>query len=330
MTVGFRRGACVDPHRLNWDGTARRPLVWTAWYPADESWAADERLEKSWFRKEAVAFNAPVAPSQHVLPIVVLSHGSGATGDALEWLGFRLAQRGFIALAVDHHGHTGSEPYRAEGFLCMWERASDLSAIIDDPSWRRSLGIETVDQVFAAGFSAGAYTALLLAGARVAFSQFEPGNPVKSPVRGPREFPNLVDELPKLYENPGFRKSWDRRRSDFSDPRIRAVVAIAPGRSVLGFSQESLQAINRPVYLIGGDGDTVAPPEQCCAWLSNNIPVCRSEIVSGGVGHYTFLPEGSAIGQEAAPELFRDNEGLDRTSVHDEIAGKAAEFFASV
>ncbi|MFJ6326872.1 alpha/beta hydrolase family protein [Rhizobium sp. NPDC092014] len=329
MQVGFKTGACVDPHRLNWDGTAARPLAWVAWYPTDENWVAKVTSEKSWFRKEPVAFNAPVARSQRPFPLVVLSHGSGATADALEWLGFRLAQRGFVALAVNHHGHTGSEPYRAEGFLCMWERASDLSAILDDPGWQRSLEIETIDQVFAAGFSAGAYTALLLVGARVAFSQFEPGNPEKSPIRGPREFPNLVNELPRLYENPVFRISWGRRRSDFSDLRIRTVLAIAPGRSVLGFSQDSLRSISRPVYLIGGDRDTVAPPEQCCTWLSDNIPRCSSEILGGGVGHYTFLPEGSAIGQEAAPELFLDKEGLDRTSVHDEVAVKAAEFFAN-
>lgn len=211
----------------------------------------------------------------------------------------------------------------------MWERANDLSTILDEPSWRDVLGAETNEQVSAAGFSAGAYTALLLAGARIAFSQFEPENPEKSPIRGPREFPNLADELPKLYENPVFRMSWGRRRSDFSDPRIRAAFAIAPGRSVLGFSQESLQSINRPVYLIGGDGDIVAPPEQCCVWLSNNISHCSSEILGGGVGHYTFLPEGSEIGQAAAPELFVEQEGLNRTSVHDEVVRKAAEFFAT-
>lgn len=327
MSVGFKKGVCVDPRRLNWDGKAPRPLAWAAWYPADERWTADVPLETSYFRKEPVALNAPLARSNHAPPLVLLSHGTGATGDALEWLGYRLAQRGFVALAVDHHGNTGSEPYRAEGFLCLWERASDLSAVLDEPSWKTSLGVETVERVFAAGFSAGAYTALLLAGARVAFSQFEPENPEKSPIRGPREFPDLADELPKLHDNPVFRTSWNRRRSDFSDPRIRAVVAIAPGRSVLGFSQDSLQAIDSPVHLIGGDGDTVAPPERCCAWLSQNIPRCSSETLSGGVGHYTFLPEGSVLGQQAAPELFGDRDGLNRTSVHDEVAGKAAAFF---
>ncbi|MGV1822787.1 alpha/beta hydrolase family protein [Agrobacterium sp. CG160-95] len=302
-------------------------MVWTAWYPADESSIAHRPLEKSWFRKEPVAVNAPAARSYNTFPLVLLSHGTGATAAGLEWLGFRLAQRGFVALAVNHHGHTGSEPYRAEGFLCMWERADDLKAILNEPSWRGALGVETDERIFAAGFSAGAYTALLLAGARIAFSQFEPDNPEKTPIRGPREFPNLADELPKLYENPVFQISWDRRRTDFSESRIRAAFAIAPGRSVLGFSQDSLQAINKPVQLVGGDEDTVAPPGKCCDWLSQNIPYCRSEILTGGVGHYTFLPEGSEIGLEAAPELFIDREGLSRTAIHDHVATRAAEFF---
>jgi predicted dienelactone hydrolase len=303
-------------------------LVWTAWYPADEISIAHTPSEKSWFRKEAVAVNASVVRSNAPFQLVLLSHGTGAAAAGIEWLGFRLAQQGFIALAVNHHGNTGSEPYRAEGFLCMWERASDLTAILDDPNWRRELSVQIDEQAFVAGFSARAYAALLLAGARVAFSQFEPDNPVKSPIRGPREFPKLADELPKLYENPIFRASWGRRRTDFSDSRIRAAVAIAPGRSVLGFSLDSLQAIKKPIQLIGGGEDTVAPPEQCCDWLTRHIPHCRSEILSGGVGHYTFLPEGSEIGRLAAPELFLDREGLNRTAIHDEVMRKAVEFFA--
>jgi predicted dienelactone hydrolase len=296
----------------------------------DESSAARIPIGKSWFRRESVAVDAPVARSGDAVPLVLLSHGTGATAEAMEWLGFRLAQRGFVALAVNHHGHTGSEPYRAEGFVCMWERANDLTAILDDASWRGKIGVETDERVFTAGFSAGAYTALLLAGARVSFSQFEPDNPVKSPIRGPREFPNLANELPKLYENPVFRTSWDRRRADFSDGRIRAALAIAPGRSVLGFSQDSLRAIDKPVQLIGGDEDTVAPPGECCDWLSQNIPRCRFEFLHGGVGHYTFLPEGSQIGREAAPELFLDRDGLERTAIHDHVSGQAAELFTTI
>jgi predicted dienelactone hydrolase len=246
----------------------------------------------------------------------------------MEWLAHRLAQRGYIALAVDHHGHTGSEPYRAEGFLCLWERARDLSALIGDLSWRHALGGAVDDRACVAGFSAGAYTAmLLLMGARIAYSQFEPDNPVKSPIRGPREFPDLAGELPGLFDNPVFRQSWECRRDDCSDRRFLRAVAIAPGRSALGFTADSLQAIRRPVQIFGGDADTVAPATECCEWLARNVPSGTVEILSGGIGHYTFLPEGSETGIRAAPELFSDKRGVQRSAIHDYVADRAVEFF---
>jgi len=157
-------------------------------------------------------------------------------------------------------------------------------------------------------------------GARVEFSQFETGNPEKSPIRGPREFPNLVDELPKLQCNPIFRASWERRRDDFSDARFRRAIVIAPGRSVLGFSIESLQRIRNPVQLFGGHADSVAPPAECCEWLHKNVPGSKLEIISGGVGHYTFLPKGSELGNRVAPQLFRDHSGVERQTIHEYIS----------
>lgn len=87
------------------------------------------------------------------------------------------------------------------------ERVDDLKAILNELSWRGALGVETDERVFAAGFSAGAYTALL-AGARIAFSHsLSQTTQRRVSIRGPREFPNLADELPKLYENPVFQIS---------------------------------------------------------------------------------------------------------------------------
>jgi predicted dienelactone hydrolase len=325
MPVGFRGGICFDRKRSNWDASGDRPLVWSAWYPASATALAAVPTEASWFRRSPVARNAPLAPSQKPYPLVLLSHGSGASAAALEWLGHRLAQKGCVALAANHHGHTGGEPYRAEGFLCLWERAGDMSALLDDPSWRAALGGDIDQHAHVAGFSAGAYTAMLLVGARVAYSQFEPDNPVKSPIRGPREFPDLVDQLPKLHANPVFRTSWDRRRDDYADVRFRSATAIAPGRSALGFSPSSLQSMARPVHLFAGDADTVAPPAECCDWLKSNLPHATLEIITGGVGHYTFLPEGSALGLQSAPELFDDPPGLTRSTVHDYVATTIAD-----
>jgi predicted dienelactone hydrolase len=286
--------------------------------------------EASWFKREPVARNAPIASSGKPCPLILLSHGSGASAAALEWLGHRLARQGCVALAVNHHGHTGGEPYRAEGFLCLWERARDLSALLDDPSWRAAVGGDVDQHAHVAGFSAGAYTAMLLVGARVAYSQFEPDNPVKSPIRGPREFPDLMDQFPKLLCNPVFRQSWERRRDDYADARVVSATAIAPGRSVLGFSPESLQSIVVHVQLLAGDADAVAPAAECCNWLDSNVPKATLEIIAGGVGHYTFLPEGSALGLASAPELFHDPPGLSRRAVHDHVTTGIADIVRRV
>jgi predicted dienelactone hydrolase len=328
VLVGFRKGMSFDETRQNWDASGARPLAWSLWYPAQGDGQLIHSADMSWFKQHAVAYGAKPRLTDRPFRLVLLSHGSGATPSAIEWLAYGLAQQGFVVLAVHHHGHTGSEPYRAEGFLCMWERARDLSSLLSDSIWQRALGAPIDDQVDVAGFSAGAYTAMLLMGARVAYSQFEPDNPVKSPIRGPREFPDLVDELTKLQSHKVFRESWDRRRDSYADSRIARALVIAPGRSVLGFDIDSLQRIRKPILLIVGDADTVASPQECCQWLHDSVPESQSQIIGGGVGHYTFLSEGTAEGERAAPELFADGQGLKRRAVHRRVVALASEFFA--
>lgn len=327
MPVGFRQGLSFDANRTNWDGTGPRPLAWSAWYPA-----IDEAIEippsaPSWFKRQAIAFDAPIKLSPNPRPVVLLSHGSGGVATGLEWLGHYLAQSGFVALGVNHHGHTGSEPYRPEGFLCLWERATDLSALFDANDCKEALGGTFESRAYVAGFSAGAHTAMLVLGARIAYSQFEPDNPQKSPIRGPREFPDLADHIPSLLQNRIFLESWSRRRNSFKDDRFKAALAIAPGRSVLGFAEESLEQIKTPVHIIGGDADTIAPAAECCSWLHNKMRLSCLDIMEGGVGHYTFLPEPTPQGIEADPDIFRDAIGLERKSVHDRIARAAVAFF---
>jgi predicted dienelactone hydrolase len=135
MPVGFRQGRFEDPARTNWDGSAPRPLSWAAWYPASDD-ASERELFTSppaapGFSIGPAAPDAPIGPARRRYPVVLLSHGTGGTVMHLEWLARDLAHGGFIAIGVDHHGNTAAEPYRAEGFLCWWERARDLTVLLD-------------------------------------------------------------------------------------------------------------------------------------------------------------------------------------------------------
>ena len=330
-SIGFRPGRLHDSERPDWDGIGKRPVSWAAWYPAAAGAVEEQPREPSWFLRPPLASGAPLATTASKWPLVLLSHGTGGVFFGLEWLACDLARRGMIVVAPNHHGNTGAEPYRPEGFLCLWERAPDLSVLLDLILAHPEFGerIDT-DAVFAAGFSAGAYAVMLLAGARVRTSQFGADNPRPSLTRGPREFPDLAEHIPRLLEtSPVFRQSWERMRESYRDKRIKAVLACAPGRSVLGFDESSLQGVDVPVGMVVGDADRVAPAQECSAWLHHHVPTSSLTIVDGGWGHYAFLPNPSALGLQEAPDLFADPPlSGGRSAFHAHVGRIAAQLFA--
>ena len=77
------------------------------------------------------AVDAALATTPTRFPPVVLSHGTGGTGGNLAWLGTALARAGYVAAAVNHPGNKRIDGYTVAGFTLWWERARDLSAVID-------------------------------------------------------------------------------------------------------------------------------------------------------------------------------------------------------
>lgn len=330
MKLGFREGVLYDEARPDWDAAGPRPVRWSLWYPAaDDAWE-NEHPERSWFKKAAVAGDAPIRPAAEPYPLVLLSHGTGGSAAGLEWLARRLVRRGFAALGVNHHGNTGGEPYRAEGFACLWERAPDLSLMLDrGGDWLGDLsGHIDTSHVFAAGFSAGAYSVMLLLGAIAQFSQFEPSRLKPGGARGPREFPDLADHIPTLLRTSAvFRESWSRVSRSYRDERIKAALVCAPGRSILGFSEESLKSVDAPALILVGDADRAAPAEECSSWLHARLPRSTLKIFGGGLGHYVFLPEATPLGLAFAADLFTDPVGIERAAIHEEVADLSAALF---
>ncbi|CCE00389.1 alpha/beta fold hydrolase [Bradyrhizobium sp. STM 3809] len=326
MRVGFRQGRFEDASRTNWDGDGPRPVDWFAWYPA-----ADDAVEaglsiapwpEGWFKAGPAALNAPLA-ANGPYPLVVYSHGTGCNGLQFEWLARALAARGFVAVAVNHHGNSNAEPYRAEGFLCSWERPRDVSLLIDHLLAHPDIaGRIDPDRIFAVGYSLGGVTATSLLGAVMIRSPFEPGANLG---RGPREFPDLVDHLPRLMEESQiFRDSWARMSASYYDPRIKAALLLAPGRSVQGFSAESVAAINVPTRIMVGGADALLPASR---WLQERLASSAFDIVAADAGHYVFLPESTELGRSSDPACCVDPPSVDRGAVHRTVVAAALQLF---
>ncbi|MCB4767191.1 hypothetical protein LGR54_01100 [Ancylobacter sp. Lp-2] len=328
--VGFTEGVFADPSRPNWSGDGPRPLRWSAWYPSDEPAAAD-RTASTTFRPLPLRRDARPSGRAGQLPLVLLSHGTGGTIAGLGWLAHRLAAHGFLVAGVDHHGNTAREPYRAEGFLCWWERAGDLTRLTDhllaDP--RFAGGIDT-DRLHAAGFSLGGHTALALLGAInevPRFLEWAAGQPFG---RGPREFPDLAGRIaPLLAESPVFRVAWERQALSCRDPRLRSALLMAPAPTVRAFTPESLAAIRAPVGLTVGGADREAPGEAGAIWLRDRLSASRLLPLAAEVGHYALLGECTPAACRAAPEICVDAPGVDRAAVHAEVAALALDLFGA-
>jgi predicted dienelactone hydrolase len=94
----------------------------------------------------------------------------------LDWLGYFLATRGYIVVAVNDHGDTAVENWgpRPQGFATPWERAKDLSVVIDKMLADRFFGPHfDTSRIGAAGHSAGGASVIELAGAILNPTQIE-------------------------------------------------------------------------------------------------------------------------------------------------------------
>lgn len=172
QAIGYRSGCIDDPKRSNWQNSGPRPIAWSAWYPAGEG-SAQPLPTDLFFAPGEILPGAALAEGGP-FPVVLLSHGAGGTAESLSWLARGMAARGFAVIAPQHHGNTGIEPYMPEGFLCWWERAADLSALLNAMEQDSFLtGRLDMSRVVAAGFSLGAYAVLALAGAVSSHRKFQ-------------------------------------------------------------------------------------------------------------------------------------------------------------
>ena len=236
--VGRMNRSSVDTARHSWAGRDFRPLQTMIWYPTDDSVRAVDWYRgpsaAPFFHLGSSALGAPITSGKY--PLIVLSHGTGGSAAMLAWLAEALAAGGYVVAAVDHHGNTSTEATpAAAGFTLWWERATDVSVVIDRILADTAFGpVIDPGAIGVAGFALGGYTALALADARTSVETWR--SFCRSPTRGshdgfcdpPPEFPGLADAFDQVRGDSAVKASLARESSSFRDIRIRAIYAIAP------------------------------------------------------------------------------------------------------
>jgi predicted dienelactone hydrolase len=308
------------------------------WYPAEQ-----EAVEQpQWigppnaplFSAGKAAPDAKVASGRAKFPLIVLSHGTGGSAPVVAWVGTALAAQGYIVAAVNHPGNNALEQYTPQGFLLWWERAKDISIVIDQMLVDSTFGGRIdAGRIGAAGFSLGGYTVIELAGGtteRSAYLDFCKSPKADNICKAPPEFPgNLFDVSGELGKTDSeYRDSVNRSSDSYRDPRIRAVFAMAPALGP-AFTPAGLAKISIPVEIVAGASDSNVPIESSARYFAAHILHAKLTIFPGAVGHYDFLDSCTDQGRKTLALLCEDAPGVDRDGIHERTIEMVVRFFGA-
>lgn len=302
-----------------------KDLAVTIWYPSDGKGTQVLSGEDRIFQGTPVFKDGAMRPGR--LPLVLLSHGSGASVRSMAWIASKLASDGFIVAGTNHPGTTSGNSTPADTPK-IWERTDDLSTILTALTTKGKWSA-TVDasRIGVLGFSLGGSAAMEIAGARADLDAYARYCEDYSTMPDCQWFAGsqaYVDNEPVSVPKLDLR-TLDKARFEQQnrDPRIRSAVLVDPGLA-LAFQPESLSKIDIPLAFINLGSKGEIPPAVLADKLAAEVPGATYQQVDEA-NHFSFLPlckEGASAFLKSVGERdpICEPAGLrDRSDIHAEL-----------
>jgi predicted dienelactone hydrolase len=274
--------------------------------------------------KVEVAINAPPDPTFKAL--IVMSHGNGGTELAHSSLAQALARNGYLVAALRHPGDNWQDRslmQSAAGYF--GERPEQVSRVIDallrDPEWRDRITSDAQGpRVGAVGHSAGGFTVLALAGAQPDPSLVKThcqANAAQDPI-----FCSLGALIPSAAGT-----TAPTPLPPLIDPRVRAVVAMAPVGAV--FSAQSLASVKIPTAIYGAAQDRFLVPRFHAEWAARHVPGAEVHHIPQA-WHFVFMDAPTMPIPSADGDVAADPPGFDRPAFLRQLQQELPAFFNKV
>ncbi len=262
-----------------------------------------------------IAATRGAAPVPGSYPLIVHSHGTGGSHLGHHDTLSALARAGFVAAAVLHPRDNFQDDSGFATDLQLIGRPHHIVALIDGALANMTVG-PLVDRakVGMAGFSAGAYTTLVIAGAVPDFALME-------------EYRRAVpyDPLRKRADAAG----RERRKPDLnlvSDARVRAIFLMAPALGYV-FDKAGLAKVDVPVRLYRPAADEILAHPWNAERVAQLLPRPPEYQVIERAGHFVFLAPCPTLFALRLPSICKDPPGVDRAAIHVRLNAEMIEFF---
>jgi len=273
-----------------------------------------------------LAHVAPEAPPAAAFRgLIVISHGKGGAELNHESLAEALAREGYLVAALRHPGDNWQDHSLFErgpaAYLDARPRQVSrvLDAILGDPQWRDRIAKDARGpRIGALGHSAGGYTVLALAGGRFELGRLAMhcgAHRMDDPIFCRKSDPNA----PSITAG-----ETTLAAQSLADPRVRAVVALAPLGVV--FDADSLERIAVPVAIYAAAEDRWLLPRYHAEWVAAHIPGATLHVVPNA-WHFAFVdtPRGPIPSEDG--DLRDDPPGFDRQAFLRELQRDVPAFF---
>jgi len=259
-------------------------------------------------------------------PVVLLSHGRGGGPLSHRELATALARNGFVVVVPTHVGDASGFPAAKTQAQILIDRPRQaeeaLNAVLSNPRFAPHVDANRIGMI---GYSAGGYTALILAGARPDFgyaNQFctTHDDPASCGRRRTSEaeatLPTAASSVQTASTNLAV---WNRP----TEPRLKALVLMDP--LAVMFNASSFSAIHIPTLLYRPQSDALLSAPRNALAVASGLPVTpQQQIVPGS--HFVFIdPCPSQIAADA-PLVCEDAPGVDRPAIHRQIENQVADF----
>ena len=264
-------------------------------------------------------------------PLVVISHGNAGSALGHHDLAAYLAARGFVVATLNHPKDYFRDTSGVGKIEVLAGRAiqvqSTITTLLADPRWKALID---PGRIGVAGFSAGGYTSLLVAGAKPRFDRF-----IAFCERYPEDDDvcGHADEFKAAAAKAGktLQQVFDDmqgqfgRYGDTADPRVKAAFAMAPLSLI--FDEHGFERVHVPIFLYYGENDRVLPPEANAKHIRPLIRTLAGAKEIATADHWVFLPPCSPALAKEIERMCRDPAGVDRAAVHAQIDADALAFF---